>query len=147
MTDVKDALPELMARLFTRIRGELADTPMDGLRFSHVRVLAAVPSGGASVTVLADRVGMTKQGCGQFVGQLADTGHVRTVPDGGDRRVRLVELTPSGERVLAEVQRAVARVEGRLAAEAGGSRYATFRAVLEELGSSVDPRAGEGGGS
>ena len=38
-----DALPELMAGLFGRIRAELSDGTMGDLRMSHVRVLAGVP--------------------------------------------------------------------------------------------------------
>lgn len=133
MTDVKDVLPDLMSRFFLRLRAELAGASMDGLRFSHLRVMSAVPPEGANVTTLAEAVGMTKQGCGQFVTRLSASGHLRTAPDPGDRRVRLVLRTAAGERVMADVQAAVAAVETRLASEVGPRRYATFRAVLEEV--------------
>ncbi len=103
MTEVKAILPELLNHLFRRLRHDLAEVPMDGLRFSHLRVLSAVPSEGANVTALAESVGMTKQGCGQFVSQLSASGHLETAPDPADGRVRLVQRTPDGDRVLAEV--------------------------------------------
>lgn len=134
MTDVKDILPELLGGVFARLRSDLAHLTTDGLRFSHVRVLDAVPADGASVTVLSERLGMTKQGCGQFVTQLVGTGHLRTDPADGDRRVRVVRLTPAGQRLLTEARSAMAAAEQTFAAEVGPRRYATFRRVLEELG-------------
>ncbi|MBM6400508.1 MarR family winged helix-turn-helix transcriptional regulator [Phycicoccus sonneratiae] len=138
MTEVKEVLPELMAGLFARIRAELADLPMDGLRFSHVRVLGGVPEEGASVTAIAEQIGMTKQGCGQFVAQLTASGHLVAVADPTDRRVRLVRRTPEGDAFVARVVAATAVVEERFAEEVGPRRYASFRRVLDEL--VADPR-------
>ncbi|MGG5258463.1 MarR family winged helix-turn-helix transcriptional regulator [Phycicoccus avicenniae] len=134
MTVVKEILPDLLGGVFARLRSDLAHLTVDGLRFSHVRVLDGVPAEGASVTVLAAHLGMTKQGCGQFVAQLERSGHVRVETARGDRRVRLVRLTPEGERFLARAHAAIAAAEEEFAAEVGPRRYATFRRVLEELG-------------
>ncbi|QKE84192.1 MarR family transcriptional regulator [Arthrobacter sp. NEB 688] len=134
MTDVKEILPELLGRLFGRLRSEVAGLLGSGLRFSHVRVLDAVPAEGASVTSLADRLGMTKQGCGQFVTQLTAAGLVTREAEPGDRRVRRVRLTPEGARLLGRAREAMAQAEQDFAAEVGPRRYATFRRVLEELG-------------
>ena len=41
---------------------------------------------------------MTKQGCGQFVTYLSDTGHLSTAPDPDDGRVRLVFRSIAGDR-------------------------------------------------
>jgi DNA-binding MarR family transcriptional regulator len=126
-------LPELMAALFGRIRAELTDEIMGELRMSHVRVLAVVPPEGVNVTELAQRAGMTKQGCGQFVTQLSGTGHVRTSPDPDDGRVRLVHRTPVGDRFMQGVYDALSRMEAGFAAEVGGRRFATFKKVMSEL--------------
>lgn len=134
MTDVKEILPELLGRLFGRLRSEVAGLLGPGLRFSHVRVLEAVPPEGASVTALAESLHMTKQGCGQFVTQLEAAGLVRRDAEPGDRRVRRVRLTPEGERLLGRAREAMARAEEIFAAEVGPRRYAGFRRVLEELG-------------
>ena len=50
------------------------------------------------VTELAERVRMTKQGCGQFVTQLVETGHLAVEADPDDRRVRRVRRTAKGRR-------------------------------------------------
>ena len=126
-------LPELMAQLFGRIRGELSNETLGDLRLSHVRVLSGVPAEGLSVTELARRVGMTKQGCGQFVTQLVGSGHLRTARDPGDRRVRLVMRTSHGDRFMSSVYLALARVEEEFAAQVGERRFATFKGVMAEL--------------
>jgi DNA-binding MarR family transcriptional regulator len=128
-----DVLPELMAGLFGRIRGELDDGTLGDLRMSHVRVLSAVPPDGINVTELARRAGMTKQGCGQFVTYLSGTGHVSTAPDPADGRVRLVHRSVTGDRVMERVYAALDRIESEFAAEVGPRRFATFKRVMAEL--------------
>ena len=130
-------LPELMTQLFGRITAELSADILGELRISHVRVLSGVPdsatSPGISVTELAAEIGMTKQGCGQFVTQLELTGHLATAPDPVDRRVRLVRRTPEGDRFLTGVYGEVARIEARYAAQVGERRFTTFKKVMAEL--------------
>jgi DNA-binding MarR family transcriptional regulator len=133
MTVVKEVLPELMAALFGRMRSELDEGTLGSLRMSHLRVLSAVPAGGVSVTALAHRVGMTKQGCGQFVTQLSGTGHIRTTPDLADGRVRRVFLTGAGEHFMDDVRASLDRIERGFRAEVGERRYATFKKVMSEL--------------
>ena len=128
-----DVLPDLMAGLFGRIRGELDDGTLGDLRMSHVRVLSAVPPDGINVTQLARHAGMTKQGCGQFVTYLSGTGHVSTAPDPADGRVRLVHRTVTGDRVMDRVYAALDRIEREFAAEVGPRRFATFKQVMAEL--------------
>lgn len=126
-------LPELMAQLFGRIRMELTDETMGGLRMSHVRVMSGVPPTGVSVTELARRAGMTKQGCGQFVTQLVDSGHLRTAPHPDDGRVRLVLRTRKGDGFMSRVYAALHRIEDEFAAQVGERRFATFKKVMAEL--------------
>jgi DNA-binding MarR family transcriptional regulator len=130
-------LPELMVQLFDRIRGELSADALGELRISHVRVVSGVPhsdSGdGISVTELAAEIGMTKQGCGQFVTQLEASGHLVTSPDPADRRVRVVRRTRKGERFLERVYDELVRMEGRFAAQVGERRFAAFKKVMGEL--------------
>ena len=104
-----------------------------GLRQSHFRVISAVPAEGISVTELGERVGMTKQGCGQFVSGLVDSGHLLVEQHATDRRVRLVRRTPKGERTSAAVTSRMLALEDAWAARVGERRYRTFRRVLDEL--------------
>lgn len=104
-----------------------------GLRQSHFRLLSLIPSEGISVTELAARLGMTKQGCGQFVTILTQGGQLQTGDDAHDRRVRVVRRTPSGDRVVAAVNRRIQQIEEGWAEQVGPQRYATFRRVMQEL--------------
>jgi DNA-binding MarR family transcriptional regulator len=136
----QDVLPQLMAGLFARLRSELDDGTLQDLRMSHVRVMAGVPADGINVTDLSGRAGMSKQGAGQFVAHLVETGHLQTRPHPDDGRVRVVFRTEKGDRFMDGVYDAIARTEQRFAAEVGERRFATFKKVMEELGSSA-PRS------
>lgn len=123
----------LMAEVLQRSRRDFDPEDWDGLRPSHFRLLTFVPPDGVSITELGELVGMTKQGCGQFVSQLTGTGHLVVEPDADDRRVRRVRRTELGDRLITEVVRTMHKLEDEWADEVGRRRYATFRAVLEEL--------------
>jgi DNA-binding MarR family transcriptional regulator len=126
-------VPLLMGLLFREVRTIFANEDWDGLRMSHVRVISSVPPEGISVTELAERVGMSKQGCGQFVTGLEATGQVSVEQDPSDRRVRLVRRTAKGNRTISAVTRRILAIEQDWADRVGERRYRTFRTVLEEL--------------
>lgn len=125
--------PMLMGLLFREVHAVFATEDWDDLRQSHFRVLSAVPDQGVSVTELGERVRMTKQGCGQFVTQLVETGHLATDQDPTDRRVRLVRRTPLGQQALDAARDRYLRMEQVWAEQVGQERYQVFRHVLEEL--------------
>jgi DNA-binding MarR family transcriptional regulator len=104
------------------------------LRPSQLRLLSLTPADGLRVTDLAARVGMTKQALGEFVATLQDAGLVEVTVDQRDRRVRLIRPTPAGQELQRVIESAIAEIERRWAAEVGPERWATFRAVLAEIG-------------
>jgi DNA-binding MarR family transcriptional regulator len=125
--------PLLMGLLFRQVRAQFLEEDWGGLRQSHFRLLSLVPDEGVSITELGERVGMTKQGCGQFVTQLSGSGHLRVGTRPDDRRVRLVRRTPKADRVLAAVRERNLAIEEEWAERVGADRYAVFRSVLDEL--------------
>jgi DNA-binding MarR family transcriptional regulator len=127
-------VPQLVGKLMLEVRDTFGAEDWDGLRQSHFRLLSSVPRGGISVTDLAQALRMSKQACGQFVTQLEATGHLAIRADATDRRVRLVLRTPLGDRTLKAVNARIRRIERAWARRVGADRYATFRQVLEELG-------------
>ena len=141
MTSVKgqDLLVELLGRSMDRIRRLVLEDERIELRPSGLRVLACVPADGASVTDLALELGMTKQGCGQFVTALVESGHLVDARDPDDARVRRVRRTPAGEQAIRDLAVLDAEVEAEWREVVGERRWATFRAVLQEV-------AGDGGG-
>jgi DNA-binding MarR family transcriptional regulator len=131
--------PMLMGLVLRRIQLAFAAEDWKGLRQSHFRVISSVPPGGISITELGDRVGMSKQGCGQFVTQLTESGHLRVQRDPGDGRTRIVRRTPLGTRTVRRVTARNLELEREWAARVGPERYETFRGVLEELALQGDP--------
>lgn len=125
--------PMLMGLLFRQVSATFAAENWRGLRQSHFRVMSCVPREGISITDLADRVGMTKQGCGQFVTSLSESGHLVVETDPADRRTRVVKRTALGRRVVKQVIARNLRIEQEWAQRVGSKRYAEFRHVLEEL--------------
>lgn len=125
--------PMLMGMLFREVHAIFENEDWDDLRQSHFRVISAVPEHGVSITELGERVRMTKQGCGQFVAHLVDTGHLATEQDPTDRRARVVRRTQLGEHVLEAVRDRNLRIEQDWAEQVGQERYQIFRTVLEEL--------------
>src|SRR3954467_7895612 len=123
------ALGNLMAqsRSLVQAEGEA------GLRPSHHRVIGHVPPEWITVTELAERVGMTKQGIGQFVTQLIESGHLRVSPDPDDRRVRVVRRTAKGTAAVRRLSELLERLEATWAERVGETRYRQFRTVLDEI--------------
>src|SRR5690242_17221934 len=133
----------LLGELLQATRDAFFEQEWAGLRPSHVRVLSPVPDGGCAVTELAALVGMTKQGCGQFVTALVGTGHLAESRGSTDRRVRLVTRTPAGDRTLVRFAGLMATLEEQWRDAVGPRRYATFRDVLVELSAGTAGSAGE----
>ena len=121
----------LMGLLFRQVRAVFAAEDWSGLRQSHFRVITAVPPEGISVTDLGERLAMSKQGCGQFVTSLVESGHLRVEQGEMDRRVRWVRRTPKGNRTLTRVTARMLEIEEDWAERVGERRYRTFRRVLE----------------
>lgn len=122
-----------MGRVVSRVRDGFPAEDWNGLRQSHLRVLAALPDDGISITELAGRLGMTKQGCGQLVATLADIGAVRVRPAPHDKRARVVRRTASGTRLVSRTDERIRELEAGWASEVGPERYAVFREVLREI--------------
>ncbi|CAN5429014.1 hypothetical protein BH11ACT8_BH11ACT8_29140 [soil metagenome] len=132
----------LLGGLMQEIRAVFAAEDWQGLRQSHLRVIATVPADGISVTELGERLGMTKQGCGQFVTHLVGTGHLEAAVHPDDGRVRVVRRTAIGEQNVRDVTERMARIEDDWRALVGERRYADFRAVAEEIVLHDDSLAG-----
>ena len=136
MTSVKRVEPhvaELMDPLFGEIRRVFGSEDWDGLRPSHFRLLAHVPPGGITITELGEELGMTKQGSGQFVAALTESGHLEVRVDPDDRRARIVVRTKAGDATLKAFNNRLLKLEREWAKVVGPERYATFKDVLVEL--------------
>ena len=140
MTSVKGFVPRtewhaalLMGLMLRQVHEVFAAEDWKGLRQSHFRVISSVPPEGISITELGDRVGMTKQGCGQFVTALTEAGYLHVGRRSSDRRTRIVYRTALGGQTVQRVQARIIQLEREWASQVGDDRYRVFRDVLQEL--------------
>jgi DNA-binding MarR family transcriptional regulator len=109
----------------------------DGFVF---RSLAVRPM---TVSELATRLEISKQGAAQIVDDMERRGYVERAPDPDDRRARLVRLSARGERALATARRFHRDYERRLVRVHGKEAVRMLRVMLEAIAGaeqSVDPR-------
>ena len=122
-----------LGNLMAESREQLLAEAGSELRPSQHRVIGHVPREGITVTELAERVGMTKQGIGQFVQQLTDSGHLRTTAHPQDKRLRIIRRTSKGDASVRQLAAVLAKLEKRWAERVGHARYRQFRDVLDQL--------------
>ena len=99
------------------------------------RALAIRPM---TVSDLAARMQMTKQGAGQIIDDMQARGYVLRRPDPTDGRARLVYLSPRGEAALAAARRFHKRYEQRLIQSLGPETVAALRRALEAMAGGIE---------
>ena len=131
---------KVLGLLFEQARQVILGDGPDGLRPSQFRVIDAVPPDrGITVSELAERVGMTKQGIGQFVTQLTQAGYLVTEAAAEDRRMRIVRRTRLGSETTQQLAGSLRELEQHWAARVGQRRYREFRAILDEIAGTDSP--------
>lgn len=96
-------------------------------------VLAHLGPKGAPQSALPGRMGLTKQAVQQLVDGLVQDGIVERRPDPGDRRGRLIVLTPAGLAVMADADTAKRRIEAEYRGLLGAGRFDALSQALDEL--------------
>src|SRR3954469_7938943 len=76
-----------------QLRAALTDQGYGDLGRSDGYVLRALAGRPMTVSALAERLSITKQGAGQLIDAMAEKGYVERRPDPDDRRARLVTLS------------------------------------------------------
>ncbi|MFP5068310.1 MarR family winged helix-turn-helix transcriptional regulator [Pseudonocardia nantongensis] len=125
----------------------LAEAGYEGITLSAHLVFESLPPGGARLTSVAARIGMTHQAAGEVVSDLVLRGFLARVPDPADRRARLVVLTDDGRRLVRVALAEIAVIErswldGLAAAGLSGDLRATLRTTAGAGRSADRPRPG-----
>jgi DNA-binding MarR family transcriptional regulator len=144
----------------TRVRRALAGLELAALRHRSAvkRVLGVgdeelcallhlVHHGGASQRQLAELTTLSRSGTGAMVQRLEQHGLVQRRPQPGDRRARVVELSPAGRE---RMQRAYRELDAALAAALPDSPDADLDALarlLDRIGHAADRAQAELGGA
>ncbi|RIV37374.1 MarR family winged helix-turn-helix transcriptional regulator [Micromonospora radicis] len=100
-------------------------------------VLARARGGGLTQRQIGESCGVDKTTMVVTLDQLEAAGLARRVPSPTDRRARLVEVTPQGERVLDQAQEIAARIEQDVLAALPEPERAVFLRAIRRL---VDER-------
>jgi DNA-binding MarR family transcriptional regulator len=104
------------------------------LRSTHTTLLSNIDLAGSTVTVAADRAGITKQAMGRLATELEDAGYIRVQSDPKDARARVLRLTKTGKQLMLDSLEVMAELERRYARSVGRNRLA---AVLQGLAAFV----------
>lgn len=105
-----------------------------------LRTLGAKPM---TISSLAERLEISKQGAGQIIDDMERRGYVVRKPDPTDGRARLLHLSEHGEAALAAARKFHQTYERRLRKTHGDAAIDTLRTVLTDIigeEQSTDPR-------
>jgi DNA-binding MarR family transcriptional regulator len=105
------------------------------LRSTHTALLSHIDLAGSTVTVAADRAGITKQAMGRLATELEAAGYIREHDDARDARARVLQLTDRGWQLMLDSFDIMADLEQRYARSIGSDRLA---ALLEGLAAFVE---------
>lgn len=96
-------------------------------------VLRTLGAGPTTISGLAERLEISKQGAGQIVDDMERRGYVERRPDPTDARARLLHLTERGEAALAAARRFHQSYERRLRRQHGDAAIDVVREVLTTM--------------
>lgn len=95
------------------------------LRSTHTTLLSNMDLAGSTVTVAADRAGITKQAMGRLATELEAAGYIRVEADPTDARARILQLTKTGKKLMLDSLEVMAGLERRYARSIGRNQLAT----------------------
>jgi DNA-binding MarR family transcriptional regulator len=116
-----------------QLHADMAGRGHDDLGRSDGLVFRMLHGGPRTVSDLASRLEITKQGMGQIIEDMERRGYVVRRPDPGDARARLVELTDRGRAALGVARDFHRSYERRLVREHGRAAVDTAREVLAAM--------------
>jgi len=109
------------------------------LRAAHTQLFPHLDLQGTRLTVLAQRLGVTKQAVAPAIDELVSWGVLEKVPDPSDGRARLVRFHSMAS--LLEGMGALHDLEDEIAREVGRDPLDQVRAVLHQIDQWLDDRA------
>lgn len=104
-----------------------------GLSLAHTNLLAHLDMEGTRITVLAERIGVTKQAVGQLVLELEQKGYIGRSVDPTDRRAAIITFTVAGWQFLLDADQIKREIEAEYTAILGPEGMQNLRALLTNL--------------
>jgi DNA-binding MarR family transcriptional regulator len=114
---------------YTRLRAR----GHEGLSIVHTNMLAHLDIEGTTLTVLAERAGITKQAMRELVDDLEAKGYVTSATDLVDRRARRIKFTDAGWQFLRDAYAVKLEIEQDYRQVLGEEGLLQLRNALEKL--------------
>ncbi len=119
---------QISTALFTE---ECARFDLTPVQFAALTAIRANPD--VDATRLSALIAFDRSTIGGVLERLEAKGWIRRSGSPDDRRIKLLRLTPEGERLLREVEPAVRRVQQRLLEPLGAADRATMLRLLRQI--------------
>ena len=116
-----------------RVSAQLAKRGHDGLTGAQASAMAQLEPLGTRASVVAERMGISKQAVSQFIDELERIGYVERVPDPLDARAKLVRCTRKGARYRRDVEAAREAIEKEVLPRIGQRGLAELRTQLQRV--------------
>ncbi len=138
---LEDFRQEHIGRLLLRAQRAFSERALQKLRqrghprlsMVHTTLLPHLDVNGTQATVLAERVGITKQAAGRIIADLEQEGYVQRLPDPSDQRASIIVFTDAGRRFLVDAYQVKKEIEAEYTALLGPERMQQLRDILQEL--------------
>ena len=127
------ALVAASRALAATMMAEVASYGFKDMTPAFVSLMSLLDTTGSRPTILAQRVGITKQAIGQLVRELEARGYVEQVPDSTDTRAKIVRLTKRGVALYAACADARQELQSTVIAKLGKVKVSRLRRDLTEL--------------
>ncbi len=132
-TDLGLLLAKAYQEFVRSLRSALVEQGFDDLGRSDGFVFRALAQRPMTVSELAVRLEISKQGAGQIIDDMERRGYVRRRADALDARARPVELAHRGRRALAAASTFHQQYERQLARQHGSRTVTDLRSVLTTM--------------
>jgi DNA-binding MarR family transcriptional regulator len=118
----------------------LNDRGYTNLRSTHTTLLSNIDLAGSTVTDAAERAGISKQAMGRLATELQSAGYIAIRNDLDDARVRILQLTDAGHRLMLDSLEIMEDLERRYARIIGKERFSSALRVLDAFVNHIEAR-------
>jgi DNA-binding MarR family transcriptional regulator len=143
-TELESLMPRLMRRLFTL----QPENPVTEMPIAQLRICTMLQGGLRSISSIGEEIGISASAVTQIADRLERAGLVERVAEPDDRRMKNLELTHYGERLMNERReyriRRVAEALENMAPEQRTEVLAAFQTLLDAAISTAHPRHDDG---
>ena len=126
-----------------RVSAHLAKRGHDGLTGAQANAIGYLDPLGTRASVVAERMGVSKQAVSQFIDELERMGYVERVADPLDARAKLVRCTRKGVRYCKDVEAARAAIEKEVVPRLGQRGLLELRSQLQRVTEALNGRDAE----